>query len=497
MAKLPIVYVRGFAGSGIEQAVADPLYGFNEGSVHVRVGAGGDPIFYQFEGPLLRLHQDGGYETFVHGDQMAYLRREPKVDPASIWIHRFYDVSASSLSKDPKEFRLEKAAEDLLDLIELLQAKTRAPRVHLVAHSMGGLICRCLIQKIIPDRRPGRKATEFVDRLFTYGTPHRGIAFDLGSHILGWLRDAGVEGADVFGADRMYEYLTPAQRLRTDGECPEGWDPARMTDAEFPLDRICCLVGTDPEDYPTAHGLSALAVGPRSDGLVQIENAYVPGAHRIVVHRSHSGPYGLVNSEEGYQNLQRFLFGDLQVRAELVGHRRPPEQDLDVVWQAEVRLSVRGVPVIQHEQTAGHWCPIQLFDGPDGQPEPLAVTFLRSDRTPEKDQAARFSLQLRLLSLRQRDGHLVFDHHLEHAADFDDTLIVDVRPCDGRLRVWTTWNSAIGRIATYRPQDLDAPTLPMDNPVRGTWIVHLPLPPAAEKILGNDARIKLTAIRRT
>ena len=48
--KLPIIYVRGFAGGtrGINQAVDDPFYGFNMGSTHVRVGGGGDPLFYQF-----------------------------------------------------------------------------------------------------------------------------------------------------------------------------------------------------------------------------------------------------------------------------------------------------------------------------------------------------------------------------------------------------------------------------------------------------------------
>lgn len=31
------------------------------------------------------------------------------------------------------------------------------------------------------------------------------------------------------------------------------------------------------------------------------------------MHRSHSGHYGIVNSEEGYQSLTRFLFGALRV----------------------------------------------------------------------------------------------------------------------------------------------------------------------------------------
>ena len=45
--RLPIIYVRGFAGgqSGIDAQTDDPFYGFNVGSTHVRVGARGTPIF--------------------------------------------------------------------------------------------------------------------------------------------------------------------------------------------------------------------------------------------------------------------------------------------------------------------------------------------------------------------------------------------------------------------------------------------------------------------
>ena len=97
---LPIVYVRGYAGStgGINAAVDDPFYGFNIGATHVRVGGDGEPHFYQFESPLLRLlidsTDDGGpYRIFVHGGQEAYLdsRGPGTIDPKTIWIHRFYD----------------------------------------------------------------------------------------------------------------------------------------------------------------------------------------------------------------------------------------------------------------------------------------------------------------------------------------------------------------------------------------------------------------------
>lgn len=70
----------------------------------------------------------------------------------------------------------------------------------------------------------------------------------------------------------------------------------------FPLDHIFCVVGTDPADYGWG---PRTVVGPKSDGLVRIEHAYVRGAHRAYIHKSHSGPYGEVNSEEGYQNLRR------------------------------------------------------------------------------------------------------------------------------------------------------------------------------------------------
>ena len=38
MQYLPIIYVRGYAGSDkdVEEAVNDPFYGFNSGSTHIR-----------------------------------------------------------------------------------------------------------------------------------------------------------------------------------------------------------------------------------------------------------------------------------------------------------------------------------------------------------------------------------------------------------------------------------------------------------------------------
>ena len=100
-----------------------------------------------------------------------------------------------------------------------------------------------------------------------------------------------------------------------------------------------------------------------------IENAYVKDAHRAFIFKSHSGSYGEVNSEEGYQNLRRFLFGRWAVSAALMG--AVLEQNPAFSWQLDMRLSIRGLSVVMSEQTTEDWCPITLT-APAGQPDPLA-----------------------------------------------------------------------------------------------------------------------------
>lgn len=78
----------------------------------------------------------------------------------------------------------------------------------------------------------------------------------------------------------MYGYLTLGA---TFGDLQPGeWAPRTMPDEVFDVDDIFCLVGTDRTDY----GPPRLVVGPKSDGLVRVENAYVKGAHWSFIDKS-------------------------------------------------------------------------------------------------------------------------------------------------------------------------------------------------------------------
>src|SRR5579872_2759185 len=119
----PIIYVRGFAAgtSGIDTATDDPFYGFNDGATHVRVGGDGNPQFYQFEGPLVRLMEDEDYRVPVHGGQQIYLTRsaDGSQPRTAVWIYRFYDASADTFNVPAAGYDLPTAARKLLAFVQL------------------------------------------------------------------------------------------------------------------------------------------------------------------------------------------------------------------------------------------------------------------------------------------------------------------------------------------------------------------------------------------
>jgi hypothetical protein len=170
-----------------------------------------------------------------------------------------------------------------------------------------------VLQKVCPEA--GADAMGIVDRFFTFATPHGGIAFSPAGFLHVVVPEWAPFGAQVFNIDKMCTSTSPRSpptaRTRAGSRTNHRTGTAgHAGNSVRPRAHFLCLIGTDAADY----GEVSKAVGPKSDGLVQIDNAYVRNANRAFVHRSHPGIYGEVNSEEGYQNLHRFLFGNRRAK---------------------------------------------------------------------------------------------------------------------------------------------------------------------------------------
>lgn len=375
----PIIYVRGFAMSRreIDITTADPFCGFNSGSTVYRATSNKKtkPRKLVFESPLVRLATDFGYrDVYEEGrdimDKEWSANPDNKLAPRSIIIFRYYD-EASDLLGDGKTppisdfaIRLGKLITRVRELYRKnpdIKVPAKDFRCYLVAHSMGGLVCRAFLQN--PKYDPGN-ARQYVDKFYTYATPHNGIDV-AGVNVPSWLTFDDVSN---FNRDYMAEYLAIPKSVYKGKGARVDWLP----ESRFPSDRVFCMVGTNRMDYEAAFGASRTFVGHGSDGLVRIENATLtglrasgrPGAPcpKAFTYRSHSGFFGIVNGEESYQNLVRFLFGN--VRADLwidieglrlpvaVQQQETEGKTIGALYQIEVKAAPKGKPWFLTRRTA-------------------------------------------------------------------------------------------------------------------------------------------------
>ena len=460
----PIIYVRGFAASQgeIEETVADPYMGFNVGSTKARMAWTGDVKRFYFESPLVRLMSDHGYgDVFVDGEDLVATERPDALIPyRSVIIYRYYDEASHDFGTGETP-PIERFAKGLDALILRLRDKICANaenhvkpedfRVHLVAHSMGGLICRAFLQNLQLGSAEARAA---VDKLYTYATPHNGIDMRIVRNVPGWLSFGDINN---FNRERMAGYLG----------VPKGDDVSVVVN--FPPERIFNLVGTNPRDYGVAGGLSAWAAGDASDGLVCIENATTHGAGpdgrdvkspRAFVHRSHSGPYGVVNSEEGYQNLTRFLFGALRVDGILdiddislpteVQKELKAGKKVRASYQFEVAASVRGCQwqITRREvreNSAIFRTYEELFPGDSGSQRPpdrsksphLFSVFLDPSKSVKASGSVSFAFDLKVLVPDYEvDGVLFLKRHYEGGYVLRELVLVEAFPDAAALGGW-------------------------------------------------------------
>ena len=492
----PIVYLRGYAGTQreVEKTVSTPYMGFNLGSTRLRQVHTGEVQPYVFESPVIRLMKDHDYvDAYRDGELLP----QGRIASRSIWIFRYYDISDEEFGDGERkeiEFHAKRLSDFLWHVRQSVLEENEDPscfRAYLVAHSMGGLICRCYLQNPdIPDIDGNtddakNESTLGVDKVFTYGTPHGGIEFRGGLRWLEGMRDFfDPNNAGNFGPKRMREFLALDKK-----------NPINSLNERFPEERVFCLVGTNSRDYRVAAGMSRRAVGTLSDGLVQIKNATVLGAPRAHVYRSHSGYYGLVNSESGYQNLQRFLFGEWRVQFEMTNvtvtlpdnleYEKNSGKKLRASYHVDVIASVRGVPVEISRRTYDDESALfRNYDDLKAKPMKVFTAFLMEDGRVDSGRESlgvALRVQVRVPDYYVDGAHRVNDHY-EGGMLFSDKLNIEFTPQEdsvGELRYG--WDSSAPNSSPHKmavEEDAGKGTIPFSSgdtrpSIRGEFLLSI------------------------
>jgi alpha-beta hydrolase superfamily lysophospholipase len=337
----PIILIRGFGGLSVEDEKRVAYQGFNDGTVYPQKT--GDNYIY--EGLVLRFMKsrwDYNDATNVVGYYNTEVRRDPSTIPAelakfdiglfsgdkividpgtalnlvtsskadvlkTLWVFRYYDLD------DREDFArygraLVRLIEFIRTLCKLKHPSDEAPKVNIVAHSMGGLIVREAVQRSY--RRKG-EAAENINKIVTLGTPHQGISFQL---LRNWIGISAAKELEQFNPEWQEAKNNPVGYLKFAHH--------------FPPARVLTVVGTNYRTYGpvvTSWLNRAFSVGDefgpnynRSDGLVKQAYAQLPGAPRTFVHKCHGGQDSLVTSREAFEIATRFFFGNIYVRLNLI-----------------------------------------------------------------------------------------------------------------------------------------------------------------------------------
>lgn len=511
----PIIYVRGYAMTEGErdETAADPFCGFNLGSTLYRAGPDKrePPKKFVFESPLLRLGAEFGYgDVYENGLDIMDPDWQPRSSNAgiparSVVVYRYYDPG-SSLLGDGKASEIEDYARGLSALIlrvrELVLAQEGGAaadfRCYLVAHSMGGLVVRALLQNPALGEAAARAA---VDKVFTYATPHNGIQL-AGFKVPSWLGAADINN---FSHPRMADYLNLKAVHKKYGRVDF------LPEQAFPIDRFFCMVGTNRVDYEAGMGLSRAFAGNGSDGLVKVENASVWGVDKQLnvtrtaptayCYRAHSGFFGIVNSEEAYQNLARFLFGDvrvdiwLQVDAVRLPERlEPAAAEVQALYQFELLARPRGKRWFLSRRTAEEDSPacrthqqLTRQQAGGGNMVYLSSVFLANRaKVSTQDRTLAYAMDLGVrVPDYQVNQRFWPDQHFEGSHLFRDSLLISLEPPvseGGDWQIKHSWESQRVGVATE--------ALSYETVKGGAIRIAVPLPAGAHKP-GIDGKVLL------
>ncbi|HVL80676.1 MAG TPA: alpha/beta fold hydrolase [Actinomycetota bacterium] len=127
--------------------------------------------------PVVLVH---GY---FHNRSGFYAMRRTLTDDGFAWVH--------AMNYSPVRNSVASLAELLADRVEAILEVSGAPRVHVVGHSLGGLVIRWYLQEL--------GGCDRVDHAVTIGTPHRGTYAAYGAF--------GETGRDMRPGSRTIERL--------------------------------------------------------------------------------------------------------------------------------------------------------------------------------------------------------------------------------------------------------------------------------------------------
>jgi hypothetical protein len=520
----PIIYVRGYAmtPTEIDATTADPFCGFNLGSTVFRAvpDKSRQPRKYIFQSPVVRLASDFKYEN-VYQDGYDILDPEWETDAAgdqtnnkltsrSIIVFRYYDEASRiiGVGKTPSIDVFACELGRLILRVQELVCKNAENgvtkdtfRCYLVAHSMGGLVCRALLQN--PKNDP-HNVNRLVDKLFTYATPHNGIDM-VGLNVPTWLTKDDISN---FNRDNMAEYLGLNDLANKPPDKRVDWLPENR----FSPERVFCMVGTNRMDYDVALGLSRTFAGHGSDGLVKITNAGLcglkddgqPGQQcaKAFAYRSHSGFFGIVNSEEAYQNLIRFLFGDVRVDIWVdvtdirlpaeVQHKQKTGSSVNALYQFEALASPRGKLWYLTRRTAEEDSVACLShqawrDAPDKTESLyLSTVFLaKRARVNRERNTLAYSLTLGVrVPDYEIDNRLWINEHYEGGYLFRNAIVLELAPPDTSAENWQVTYAWQGTTVNLVRTSVAV------TPINGKVEVKIPLPSDGNTMPGLEGQLR-------
>ena len=480
----PIIYVRGYAATmrEIEETVGTPYMGFNLGSTKVRQRYADDkPVRFIFESPLIRLMKDEAY-TCAYQDG-GFVNVDQRVDSRSVWIFRYYEGDSESFG-DGKKDTIVSYAEELRAFIARVReqvcqedkAELAKFKVYLVAHSMGGLICRTYLQNVACDTE------HCVDKVFTYATPHGGIEM------------AGLNAPDLGALDKFHvrnfnrDYMRKYLKLSKD---------ARVTslDGAFCPNRFFCFVGTNYKDYDAFFGMSRRGTGPHQRRARDDEER---GGRRCAARIRPPKPQRAVRDRQLRGGVPEPPPFPIRPSAD----RRPSGRGRDHAAasgpEAEGRRQADPGP-LQHRlvrQGAWRWVLSQRTPRPERSGHPQAVRglgrggkpaylfsgfLLHSAKTSTHDTALAFALEIAIeVPLFEVDRRFWFDEYFEGETLLNETVTLHLRRSGGKATVRYGLRTDVGSGNATKPVALSDP----DEYGR----MHLEIPLGFKKGLKNPPR---------